>query len=206
MSASESAYQPKGLEDTYRGLGFETFRKLTDEEVQLLHTAAEVVWQAGPVAEGGVHTPAAIALMRENMVLGRFTRWRFGGVPDREVTQDDIKAYLRDYVSACRESDPDFGNLPPEIAEWDIREREGVYWIFDYLQYQDHTKPLTIDTYSLANLQFEATDIDNLVRRGVLELLGSYLAPDRVEYDVYALNSPYRDHLLVQWYGEQATG
>lgn len=208
MAEGEPTYRPEGFDRTYQGMDFAVFSSLEDAEVEALRAAHNEAVRLTPLLtedEGGLTiSDEGGRLFDEGTVLGNFMRWRRYGVPDREVTQADVEAYLRELITARQAADSRYGALPVSMAEWSHEELLGLRYLYDYLhQMRNHTEPLTVDSYSLIEtIGFIKEDIDLFVERGVLAHTGEYTAPDAETYETFILQSPYYDHLLVYWYGK----
>lgn len=196
------------LNATVNGLTFEQFKVLSDEEVQAAWDSYRQEFDEvniGWPSEGETETPEAQAFFAawdKGSVLKNFMRWRIWGVPDRDMTHDEVMEYLGETVEAMRARDPEFGAEPAGYKDLEDDEKRAVMFLFEY--FDDHRapyEPIGVDEYSLLqSLGFKEENVQALIDKGILEPTGSYTGLDLMEYKTYGLAQQYATCWMARYF------
>jgi len=198
---------PEEIGAQYQGLTYEAFRQLPDKDVEQLRQGFNEQLGQTKVFESNADgdmwfSEPGMAIMEEREVLENFTKWRKHGIPDRELSRDDIKAYAIDALQGRRNKAPEYGTIPGSHFEgWTKDEREAAKGILWYCyQGRGVSKPPFIDTHSLGDiLEGDNQLLDAMIDKGVLLPVpeGGYDSPDGRQ-DVFYLGRPYLDNFFAQ--------
>jgi hypothetical protein len=188
------------------GLTFTEFKTLTDEQVRdvakemhdrhdevLRAQVADPEWMSGqkPSSQGSWDNLA------ETFQFTQFSSWRRHGVPDRNVSREDLRGYMSDLVAARKQADPNYGKLQPEQYE-DLPETvdRAIEGVFDYFYHMRAPFEYPyIDVYSLGStLGIEAPVVAELTNRNVLREIGN----QAMVGVTYILAEPYQSHWFVR--------
>ncbi|MDB5175449.1 MAG: hypothetical protein JWM81_307 [Candidatus Saccharibacteria bacterium] len=196
------------VQATYNGLTYNEFKVLSDEAVDAIwdtHRANDYSWlqmesededSAQPVDE----TPAP---SKKGDTLQDFTTWRRFGIPDQEVSRQDIEDYAIDAADARRAKNPEWGIIPGSHFEgWTKSSYTCVNAILNYCyRMRGLTQQPAIDTYSLYDtIGLSRKEIDTMIEKGVLNPMGdeaSYIGPDDNIYHNYYLGGIYFDNFFA---------
>jgi len=193
----------EALGRTLRGMTFDKFKVLDNEGVedlqqQLLesiHAKAAKSEYTVPDADGRLRLPDFVDEYEELSTFRDFYMWKTYGVPDRNLTRDDVIDYMADLVAARQERNVEYGRLTRgQVAALPQDASAALGPLLRYFldrrrayEYPDVDSSTLLDTLELDPLQ-----VAKLVASNVLTQFDPIRAPH-----VYELQSPYYDHWLV---------
>jgi len=185
--------RPEELNETLRGMTFEEFKALSDDDVRAL---SEQI-----LAEQLEHTTLfddeADHALSEALAWHNFSTWRKYGIPDRNVSQAELRERMSDLTQVRQRADPDYGTLRPEQLEGlPDRERQIIEGVFDYLAFMVpvYEPAVVTDRTLFDELEVEKEDITALLGRGVLTAIGM----NSLSGNEYLLEGSYYAHWLVE--------
>lgn len=162
-------------------MDFETFKQFSDEEVKDLVTRFnEYASKYGVGFMSVFQYPIHGQIFDDNRRLKEYIEHRKYGVPDRELTEQEIRENLRQYVDYRVEAEPGWGDLPEDFEELDERERQAVGAVFQYFDgsVRSLAEHPTVDSYSLyRTLGLEEEDTVALVGNKVLKFVDTNESP-----------------------------
>lgn len=192
------------LNAEYRGIAWQDFINLTDDQVnQLLQEREAELLQKieslpNPTALVDVNDLDSEFWIthREVRVFENFTTWKKYGIPDRNVTYDELMVRMEDSVRSLLSNDPDFGLLNNDqyskLTEKDKAMIHNLYSYFDTMR--DPFEYLVIDDYSLyETLGMQKADVESLLTNQVLQHIGE----SPLVANLYMLTEPFYDGWLV---------
>src|ERR1019366_6261527 len=132
---------------------------------------------------GEENTPEAhdfLDYFGQNMVLRNFLRWQHYGIPDRNVTRDEVMGHVAEIVYARLAREPAYGAAPVDFKTLEEDEKKTVTSLFEYFDaMREPYEYIGIDENSLYNnMGFDHRDVEAMVVKGILEPIGFYAAPD----------------------------
>jgi hypothetical protein len=133
--SSERRERVAVLEQTFRGMTFSEFRALSDDdEAELCARVAEAGIEqelarigSGELDEGWFQESA------ERQLLVQWRYYRKYGVPDREVTDQDIEEYVEELFAYRREQDPSYGEHPKGYERLSHQQRKNFGFVVGYM-------------------------------------------------------------------------
>lgn len=167
---------------TYKGLGFEEFKNLNDEEIAALRKweRKEFDTACGKYDLFSAEWRVAAAKFE---TLSSFRTWRQSGIPDRDMTHEEWDARLAHYIAIRRHADPSYGTLTDsDLARLTAEEREVVFHALDENINSDHSSQPILDVGGPIEHAMKRLDVtyEDLVKKGVLEI---YETPETVSFD-----------------------
>lgn len=187
------------LNETFQGMTFEEFKGLSDEEVEKIISRWKAEDKPDAITDGNgkVTNDEYWVTFNETFTLSRFNTWRQYGVPDRNVTYDEVLGHLETMVEYRKDKDPDYGGLKPEqFQNLPQEDRQTIAHLFDYFfEMREPYVSCVIDDYSLfRTLGFEEADVERINELKILE----HVTVSPLVGNVYELAQPYYDCWLVQ--------
>ncbi len=175
---------------------FEQFKSLSDAEVEAVRgQVAAGLEQAyfGTENLGPSQIPGAQAAVQDSYTFREYMKRRKYGTPDREVSDDEVRAYVSDLMQSRRRQDADYGEAPQDFDELPESLQYAAGHVLGYFAgMRDATAPASVDSYSLrSTIGLEPEEINALVDTGVLQPVDSYEGPDGALYGMYVLSRPY---------------
>ncbi len=198
------------LSAEYRGLNFDEFKMLSDKDIKLLYLKhksdnkqnlsddPELLRAYG----SKIKDDEFLISLQEVATLKNFTNWRIYGVPDRDVSYEEIMGNLQLLVSRKQEEDSSFGALLPEhFDKLTDNERLVIDGLFQYFYTTKQAfEYMTIDEESLRGaVGLNEDDIHVLLNSEVILPLGR---KPETRLTNYVLNEPYYSNFLVSIFSE----
>ena len=150
-------------------------------------------------------TPQQGKYFDERLQLNSFSMITEYGTDDNGKIEDILDRLKAHEIAQKRREQPDFGKLPDGYESLPERTQESIAGIFDYFDsMRDPFDDVRIDKYSLGRMGFEDSDLEELIKNGILvdegeslQLSGTYLS--------WGLAQPYYEHWVSRQYpaGEQ---
>lgn len=178
-------------EATVLGYTLAEFRMLDDEQVQNVRMQLE---SSAWIAHDGLLSEAAIV----GKLFNQFVYYRRYGIPDKEVSDDDLALYMVDHIDSQVYANVRFGMWPAnhEMLSRDIR--TIVETIIEYAASTHHPSEMPLlDTIVMTeHLAVPVEDIPELIGRQVLLALPEADTED--DGTEYTLGEPYYEHWLCR--------
>ena len=206
---SEFYFQAPTPEDrtaTYKGMTFEQFRLLSDEEVAQLKLEERAEFLTA------IETNEFLSEEWDgaNTKLGTFSdfrEWQRYGVPDRDMTYEEWDARVAHYVDIRRQTDPSYGTLTKDdIAHLNDEEWTVTSLALDENNPPDGSQPIVQVGGQIEHaMEYHGVTYEDLVAKGVLE---PYEAEETIVFNShmgYALAGKFGEYILGMSYPRETS-